>query len=52
VAVAEKAIEQGVARIKRSRSELEETASTIIRNVRLKYETLVKNGFIKDIVQL
>jgi len=52
VAVAEKAIEQGIARITRTRSELEETASTIIRTTRAKYETLVRNGFIKDIVQL
>lgn len=52
VAVAEKAIEQGVARITRTHSDLEESASRIIRTVREKYNTLVRNGFIKDIVQL
>lgn len=52
VAVAEKAIEQGVARIKRSRSELEERAREIIMKTREKYSLLIKAGLIKDIVQL
>lgn len=52
VAVAEKAMEQGVARISKSRSELEERAREIIEKTREKYATLIRAGLIKDIVQL
>ncbi|MDR0372444.1 MAG: NADP-dependent malic enzyme [Nitrososphaerota archaeon] len=47
VACALKSIEQGVARIKRSRQELYERASAIIRNARVTTELLMKQGLIK-----
>jgi len=47
VACALKSIEQGVARVKRSRSELYERASAIIRNARESTATLMKSGAIK-----
>lgn len=48
VACALKSIEQGVARIKPSRQELYERASTIIRNARQSTELLMKHGQIKQ----
>ena len=47
VACALKSIEQGVARVKPSRSELYERASTIIKNARDSTELLMKHGLIK-----
>jgi malate dehydrogenase (oxaloacetate-decarboxylating) len=47
VACALKSIEQGVARIKPSRQELYERASTIIQNARQSTELLMKQGLIK-----
>jgi malate dehydrogenase (oxaloacetate-decarboxylating) len=47
VACALKSIEQGVARIKPSRQELYERASTIIQNSRQSTELLMKHGLIK-----
>ena len=47
VACALKSIEQGVARMKRSRSELYERASAIIKNARESTATLMKSGAIK-----
>lgn len=48
VACALKSIEQGVARVKPSRAELYERASTIIRNARESTELLMKHGLIKQ----
>jgi malate dehydrogenase (oxaloacetate-decarboxylating) len=48
VACALKSIEQGVARIKPSRQELYERASTIIQNARQSTELLMKHGLIKQ----
>lgn len=47
-AVAEKAIEQGVARIKRSREELYESARAIIRRAREQAKYLMRSGFIQE----
>ena len=47
VACALKSIEQGVARVKPSRRELYERASTIIKNARDSTELLMKHGLIK-----
>jgi len=47
VACALKSIEQGVARVKPSRQELYERASSIIRNARDSTELLMKHGLIK-----
>ena len=47
VACALKSIEQGVARVKPSRKELYERASTIIKNARDSTELLMKHGLIK-----
>ena len=47
VACALKSIEQGVARVKPSRQELYERASSIIRNARQSTELLMKHGLIK-----
>jgi malate dehydrogenase (oxaloacetate-decarboxylating) len=47
VACALKSIEQGVARVKRSRDELYERASAIIENARQSTELLMKHGLIK-----
>jgi malate dehydrogenase (oxaloacetate-decarboxylating) len=47
VACALKSIEQGIARIKPSRQELYERASSIIQNARGSTEILMKTGFIK-----
>ncbi|MEM3073691.1 MAG: NAD-dependent malic enzyme, partial [Nitrososphaerales archaeon] len=49
VAVALKAIEQGVARIKPSREELMEKAFTMIKKARAQVELLMKSGHIKPI---
>jgi len=48
VACALKSIEQGVARIKPSRQELYDRASTIISNARQSTELLMKHGLIKQ----
>lgn len=48
VACALKSIEQGVARVKPSRAELYERASTIIQNARQSTELLMKHGLIKQ----
>ena len=48
VACALKSIDQGVARIKLSRQELYERASTIIKNARQSTELLMKHGLIKQ----
>ncbi len=48
VACALKSIEQGVARVKPSRAELYERASTIIKNARASTELLMKHGLIKQ----
>ncbi len=48
VACALKSIEQGVARVKPSRQELYERASTIIKNARDSTELLMKHGLIKQ----
>jgi malate dehydrogenase (oxaloacetate-decarboxylating) len=48
VACALKSIEQGVARVKPSRQEMFERASTIIRNARESTELLMKHGLIKQ----
>ncbi|MDR2700093.1 MAG: NADP-dependent malic enzyme [Nitrososphaerota archaeon] len=48
VACALKSIEQGVARIKPSRQELYEQASSIIKNARQSTELLMKHGLIKQ----
>ncbi len=48
VACALKSIEQGVARVKPSRAELYERASSIIRNARQSTELLMKHGLIKQ----
>ncbi len=48
VAVAEKAMEQGLARMQRTRSELRETAETLIRDAREKTEMLMRTGFIHE----
>jgi malate dehydrogenase (oxaloacetate-decarboxylating) len=47
-AVAEKAIEQGVARIKRSREELYASARSIIKRAREQAKYLMRSGFIQD----
>jgi len=47
-AVAEKAIEQGVARIKRPREELYESARSIIKRSRDQARYLMRSGFIQD----
>jgi malate dehydrogenase (oxaloacetate-decarboxylating) len=47
VACALKSIEQGVARVKPSRQELQERASAIIKNARESTELLMKKGLIK-----
>ena len=47
-AVAEKAIEQGVARIKRTREELYESARSIIKRSREQARYLMRSGFIQD----
>lgn len=51
-AVALKAIEQGVARIKPSRNEIYENALNIIKEAREKLKTLIKTGMIKPPPQL
>lgn len=48
VAVAVKAMEQGVARIKRSREELHESARSMIRRAREQTRRLMENGFIQE----
>ena len=48
VAVAEKAMEQGVARIKLSRQELRETAEILITSSRAKTKLLMDQGFILE----
>lgn len=48
VACALKSIEQGVARVKPSRQELYERASTLIKNARESTELLMKHGLIKQ----
>jgi malate dehydrogenase (oxaloacetate-decarboxylating) len=48
VACALKSIDQGVARIKPSRQELYERASTIIRNARESTHLLMKQGLIRE----
>ena len=48
VACALKSIEQGVARVKPSKQELYERASTIIKNARDSTELLMKHGLIKQ----
>jgi malate dehydrogenase (oxaloacetate-decarboxylating) len=48
VACALKSIEQGVARVKPSRQELYERATTIIRNARESTNLLMKHGLIKS----
>jgi len=48
VACALKSIEQGVARVKLSRQELYERASSIIKNVRESTQLLMKHGLIKQ----
>jgi malate dehydrogenase (oxaloacetate-decarboxylating) len=47
-AVALKAIEQGIARVKKSRQEIFERAEFLIRTAREKVQLLMKEGFIKD----
>lgn len=47
-AVAEKAIEQGVARIKRTHEELYTTARSIIKRAREQAKYMMKGGFIQD----
>jgi malate dehydrogenase (oxaloacetate-decarboxylating) len=47
-AVSEKAIEQGVARIKRSRQEIYESARSIIKRSREQARYLMRSGFIQD----
>jgi malate dehydrogenase (oxaloacetate-decarboxylating) len=47
-AVAEKAIEQGVARIKRSREEIYSSARAIIRRAREETKFLMRSGFIQE----
>jgi malate dehydrogenase (oxaloacetate-decarboxylating) len=47
-AVAEKAIEQGVARIKRSHEELYESARAIIKRAREQAKYLMRSGFIQE----
>jgi len=47
-AVAEKAIEQGVARLKRSREELYDSARSIIKRAREQAKYLMRSGFIQD----
>jgi len=47
-AVAEKAIEQGVARINRSREELYASARSIIKRAREQAKYLMRSGFIQD----
>jgi malate dehydrogenase (oxaloacetate-decarboxylating) len=47
VACAVKSMEQGVARIHRSRQELFEQASATIKNARESLETLMKHGLVK-----
>ncbi len=48
VAVAEKAMEQGVARVKKSRQELRETAEFLITSSRGKTKLMMENGFIRE----
>jgi len=48
VAVAEKAMEQNVAKLKRSRDELYTTARSIIRRAREEARFLMKSGFIQE----
>jgi malate dehydrogenase (oxaloacetate-decarboxylating) len=48
VACALKSIEQGIARVKPSRQELYQRASTIIQNARQSMEVLMKHGLIKQ----
>jgi malate dehydrogenase (oxaloacetate-decarboxylating) len=47
-AVAEKAMEQGVARLKRSREEIYESARSIIKRSREQAKQLMRSGFIQD----
>jgi len=47
-AVAEKAIEQGVARLKRTREELYTSARSIIKRAREETRQLMRSGFIQD----
>ncbi len=47
-AVAEKAIEQGVARVKRTRQELYESARSIIKRAREQARYLMRSGFIQE----
>ena len=47
-AVAEKAIQQGLARIKRSREEIYASARAIIKRAREETKTLMRSGFIQD----
>jgi malate dehydrogenase (oxaloacetate-decarboxylating) len=47
-AVAEKAVEQGVARLKRTRQEVYESARSIIKRAREQARYLMRGGFIQD----
>jgi len=47
-AVGMKAIEQGIARVKMSKEELYQKAETTIRHAREETQSLMKNGFIRD----
>ena len=47
-AVAEKAIEQGIARIERSREEIYNNARAIIKRAREETKFLMRSGFIQD----
>jgi malate dehydrogenase (oxaloacetate-decarboxylating) len=47
-AVAEKAIEQGLARIKRSREEIYASAHAIIKRAREETKFLMRSGFIQE----
>jgi malate dehydrogenase (oxaloacetate-decarboxylating) len=48
VAVAEKAMEQNVARVKKSRQELRETAEFLITSSREKTKLMMENGYIPE----
>jgi malate dehydrogenase (oxaloacetate-decarboxylating) len=48
VAVAEKAMEQGIARLKRSRQDLRETAEFLITSSREKATLMMEKGFIRE----
>lgn len=49
VAVASKAMEQGIARVKRSRDELYQRAYTMIKRARDQTQSLMKQGFIQQV---